>query len=100
MYQGLLQVGVAFLQIQRGNWAGCIKMFRRGLPRLADLPEVCQGLRLGEFRRQAEAIHAEVAVRGPERLGEFDQGRFPRIEYADLPVVTNPTPADSPDRPA
>ena len=35
LYQGVLQVGLAFLQIEQGNWAGALKMFRRGLPRLA-----------------------------------------------------------------
>ena len=79
MYQGVLQVGVAFLLIQRGKWAGAVKMFRRGLPRLRGLPDVCQGIRLGELRSQAEAIHKEITDLGQERLGEFDQSRFPRI---------------------
>lgn len=94
MYQGILQIGVAFLQIQRGNWAGAVKMFRRGLPRLTGLPEVCQGLQLDLFRRQAEAIHTEVTDLGPERLNEFDQSKFPRIEYAVAPALTNPAPTD------
>ncbi len=94
MYQGILQMGVACLQIQRGNWVGAIKVFRRGLPRLAGLPEVCQGLQVGLFRHQAEAIHAEITALGPERLGEFDQGKFPRIEYAASLTLTNPAPAD------
>jgi hypothetical protein len=80
MYQGILQVGVAFLQIQRNNWAGALKMFRRGLPRLRTLPPVCQGVRIAEFRTAAEAIHQEVAGLGAARLGEFDQGKFPRID--------------------
>lgn len=79
MYQGILQVGVAFLQIQRNNWAGAIKMFRRGLPRLRTLPPVCQGVRIGEFRAAAEAIHQEISALRAARLGEFDQSRFPRI---------------------
>ena len=54
LYQGILQVGVAFLQIQRHNWPGAIKMFRRGLPRLRTLPPICQGLRIGEFRAAAD----------------------------------------------
>lgn len=81
MYQGILQVGVALLQIERQNWAGAIKMFRRGLPRLRVLPEVCQGVHVGEFRRAAEAIHAEITALGPEGLPEFDRARFPRIRY-------------------
>lgn len=81
MYQGILQVGVAFLQIERGNWIGAIKMFRRGLPRLRTLPPVCQGINIAALRSAAEAIHAEVTTLGPERLAEFDQSRFPRIEF-------------------
>jgi predicted metal-dependent hydrolase/CheY-like chemotaxis protein len=80
LYQGILQVGVAYYQIQRGNWAGALKMFRRGLPRLRGLPPVCQGIRLDRFRTVAEAIHAEVTELGPKRLAKFDQQRFPQIE--------------------
>ena len=79
MYQGILQVGVAFLQIQRNNWAGAVKMFRRGLPRLRTLPPICQGVDIAAFRASAEAIHWEVTDLGAARLGEFDQARFPHI---------------------
>jgi len=82
MYQGILQVGVAFLQIERGNWIGAIKMFRRALPRLRTLPPICQGVNIAALRSAAEAIHAEVTALGPERLAEFDQSRFPQIEFA------------------
>jgi hypothetical protein len=82
MYQGILQIGVAFLQIERGNWLGAIKMFRRGLPRLRSLPPVCQGINIAALRCAAEAIHSEVTALGPERLAEFDQRRFPKIEFA------------------
>jgi uncharacterized protein len=83
MYQGILQVGVAFLQIERNNWPGAVKMFRRGLPRLRTLPAICQGVHIAEFRAAAEAIHAEIAALGAERLQEFDRARFPRIQYDD-----------------
>ncbi|MCB0151707.1 MAG: hypothetical protein KDE01_29135, partial [Caldilineaceae bacterium] len=55
----------------------------RGLPRLRTLPPVCQGVAIAPFRAAAEAIHWEVTELGPERLGEFDRSRFPRIEIAD-----------------
>lgn len=82
MYQGILQVGVAFLQIERGNWIGAIKMFRRGLPRLRTLPPRCQGINIAALRSAVEAIHTEVTALGPTRLAEFDQNRFPKIEFA------------------
>lgn len=81
MYQGILQVGVAFLQMERGNWRGALKMFRRGLPRLRTLPERCQGVDVAGLRAAAEAIHAEVTALGPERLADFDRSRFPRIRF-------------------
>jgi len=79
-YQGLLQIGVAFLLIERGAWAGAIKTFRRGLPRLRDLPPVCQGVDLASLRTAAAEIHAEIVALGPDRLGEFDCSQFPRID--------------------
>ena len=85
MYQGILQVGVAFLQIERKNWSGAIKTFRRGLPRLRLLPDTCQGIDIAAFRRTAEAIHLEVTQLGPDRLDEFDQGRFPTIACPPKP---------------
>ncbi|MBX2999809.1 MAG: DUF309 domain-containing protein [Caldilineaceae bacterium] len=90
LYQGILQVGVAFLQIERGNWHGALKMFRRGLPKLRDLPPVCRGVQVGKFRETAEAIHAEISQAGPEGLAAFDQNRFPKIEFE------NPYSADTP----
>lgn len=85
LYQGVLQVGVAFFQIEQGNWAGAIKMFRRGLPRLRDLPPVCQGIDVAALRQAAEAIHQEITDLGPDRLHEFDQSRFPKIHLVAMP---------------
>ncbi len=83
LYQGILQVGLAFYQIELGSWAGAMKMFGRGLPKLRGLPDVCQGVLLSEFRGRAEAIRNEIAHLGPERLGEFDQSRFPKIRLEE-----------------
>lgn len=80
LYQGILQVGVAFLQIERGNWTGAIKMLRRGLPRLRTLPPVCQGVDVATLRSAAEAILQEITTLGPEHLAEFDQSKFPLIQ--------------------
>ncbi|MFN8464370.1 MAG: DUF309 domain-containing protein [Caldilineaceae bacterium] len=82
MYQGILQIGVGFLQIERGNWMGAIKLLRRGLPRLRALPSVCQGVDIAAFRTASEAIHAELVALGPQRLQEFDQKKFPKILLA------------------
>jgi len=86
-YQGILQVGVALLQIERHNWRGAIKLFRRGLPKLRRLPAVCQGIDLQRFRRAAEALHGEVAQRGPAHIHEFERRHFPQLSYVTPPPV-------------
>ncbi len=79
LYQGLLQVGVAFHHLRGGNYPGALKMLRRGLPRLRDLPETCQGVRAAELYTAARGVHDQLVVLGPERLGEFDLRSLPRI---------------------
>lgn len=81
MYQGILQIGVAFLQIEQNNWAGALKMFRRGLPKLRGLPDLCQGIHIGALRAASEQIHWELTQLGPDRLDEFDRGRLPSVEF-------------------
>ena len=90
LYQGILQVGVALLQIEQGNWAGALKLFRRGLPRLRDLPPVCQGIDVAALRAEAEAIHAELTQRGPAALADFDRTRFPKLQRVDAPAEPGP----------
>lgn len=80
LYQGILQVGLAFLQIERGNWAGAVKMFRRGLPRLERIPPVCQGVQVTALLQAAQAIQREIVALGPDRLAEFDRQKFPKIQ--------------------
>jgi hypothetical protein len=79
LYQGILQVGVAFHHLRGGNYAGAVKMFRRGLPRLRDLPEVCQGVHVAVLARAARSVHDEAAALGPARLGEMDLVSLPQI---------------------
>ena len=83
LYQGILQIGVALYQVEQDNWVGALKLMRRGLPRLRGLPPICQGVDVGTFRREAEAIHRTLTALGPERLHEFDRSSFPKIRLVD-----------------
>ena len=71
MYQGLLQVGVAYLQIQRKNYAGARKLFQRAKQYLNVLPDVCQTVDIRQFKQDAAAAEAELERLGPDRIGEF-----------------------------
>ncbi len=85
LYQGILQVGVACHHLRAGNYAGTIKMLRRGLPRLRGLPDVCQGVPVAELARAARAMHDQVLALGPEATGQFDLKLLPRIQLVEAP---------------
>ena len=90
LYQGILQVGVAFLQIERGNRRGALKMFRRGLPKLRGLAELCQGIKVGAFRTKAEQIHRELSALGPEQPVETAGISFPDVDFDNPYGAENP----------
>jgi predicted metal-dependent hydrolase len=50
LYRAILQVGVAYYQIERGNYRGALKMLLRSVQWLAILPDVCQGVDVQQLR--------------------------------------------------
>jgi CheY-like chemotaxis protein len=82
LYQGILQVSVALHHLRQGNYPGAIKMFRRGLPRLRDLPPVCQGVPVHEFAVAARAVHDAAVKLGPDHLDRLDLP-FPQIKLRE-----------------
>jgi len=76
LYRGLLQLAVAYLQIERGNYDGALKMFLRLRQWLDPLPEVCRGIHVAQLRADAHAARAALEALGPERIAEFDRAYF------------------------
>jgi hypothetical protein len=81
LYRGVLQVGVAYLQIQRSNYRGAIKMLLRVRQWLDPLPDVCRGINIAKLRHDAQAVHDALLQLGPERISEFDLTAFKDVEY-------------------
>jgi predicted metal-dependent hydrolase len=82
MYQGILQVGVAYLQIQRKNHIGARKLFQRAWQYLNVLPDVCQGVDIAQLKADAQAALAELERLGPERIAEFPDALFKPVVMA------------------
>ncbi len=83
LYQGILQVGVAFYQIERGNLPGASKMLDRGLRRLRRFAPGCMGVDVAGLVAGAERVRDEAERLGAERLSEFDRGLFPKIVFIE-----------------
>ena len=79
LYQGILQVGVAFHHLRRGNYRGATYLLAAGIAHLTPFAPRCLGVDvaalLAAARRAQEALHAL----GPERIGELDPRLIPQV---------------------
>jgi ActR/RegA family two-component response regulator len=80
LYQGILQIGVGYLHITRQNWRGAVKVLERGIPKTARFRPTCQGIDVTDVVAQAQAVRAKILELGPDRIGEFDTSKFPKIK--------------------
>jgi len=83
LYRGILQVGIAYYQIDRGNYRGAVKMLLRVRQWLDMLPDVCRGVDVAQLRRDAAAVHEALVALGPERIAEFDRALFQPVTLQD-----------------
>ena len=79
LYQGILQIGVAFHHLRRLNHHGTVYMLTRGPRYLAPFAPRCQGVDVAALIRDAAAALQEVERLGPARLAEFDWRLTPKV---------------------
>lgn len=72
LYRGILQVGIALYQVERGNYRGAVKMLLRVRQWLNSLPDVCREVNVAKLRENTTLIHEHVTDLGSERLDEFN----------------------------
>lgn len=82
LYRTILQVGIAYYQITRGNWRGAHKMLLRNMQWMALLPNVCQGVNIAALREDSAAVRAELERVGEGGIAEFDMTLLKPIQYA------------------
>lgn len=73
LYRAILQVGVAYYQITRGNHRGALKMLLRSLQWLAPLPDVCRGIDVAGLRTDAAQVRAALESMDPAEIAHFDR---------------------------
>jgi predicted metal-dependent hydrolase len=74
LYQGILQIGLAYFQISRGSYRGAIKMFGRGQRNLKALGDTLLNVDLSKLREQALIVENSLRNLGPDHLDELDPG--------------------------
>jgi predicted metal-dependent hydrolase len=79
LYQGILQIGVAFHHLRRLNHHGTVYMLTRGAGYLAPFGPRCQGVDVQRLLDDSAIALKEVHRLGPHRLAEFDWQLAPSV---------------------
>jgi uncharacterized protein len=83
MYQGILEAGVTYLHITRGNYGGAVKVYGRSMKWLKDWPEICRGVDVGQLRKDLETAMVEVHHLGEAGLSEFDRSLLKPVVWKE-----------------
>lgn len=84
LYRAILQVGIAYYQIERGNHRGALKMLVRSVQWFAILPDICQGVDVRQLREDSYRVRAAL-----ESLNPADMSQFDRQLLRPIQVITN-----------
>jgi predicted metal-dependent hydrolase len=81
LYRAIVQVAIAYYQIEKKNYRGAVKMFLRVRQWLNPLPERCRGIDIAQLRQDVFVAHEALIGLGPDRIGEFDRSLFKPILF-------------------
>src|SRR4030088_1655010 len=79
LYQGILQIGVAFHHLRRLNHHGTVYMLTRGSMYLAPFAPRCQRVDVAALLEAAGAALVHIEHLGPHRLADFDWRLAPLV---------------------
>jgi hypothetical protein len=80
LYRAVLQVGIGYYQITRGNGDGAYKMLVRALAWLDGLPPVCRGIDVAALRDDAAAVCAALEAAGRD-AARIDRALLRPVRY-------------------
>src|SRR5215216_152622 len=83
LYQGILQIGVAFYHLRKRNHHGTVYMLTRGQNYLAPFAPRCQRVDVQALLDAAAAALREVNRLGADRLAEFDWRLTPTVRVVE-----------------
>jgi predicted metal-dependent hydrolase len=83
LYQGILQIGVAFYHLQRRNYHGVVYMLTRGSAYLQPFAPACQRIDVASLIELAASTLRVVEQLGPTRLDQFAWEPAPAVRVTE-----------------
>ena len=80
LYRAILQVGIAYYQIERGNALGALKMLLRSVQWLLILPDECQGINVRQLREESFRVRAELEAMDPADIEHLDRSLLKPVQ--------------------
>jgi predicted metal-dependent hydrolase len=81
LYRAVLQVAIAYYQIEKENYRGAVKMLLRVRQWLSPLPGICRGIDVARLRNDVLAVNEALVELGPDQIGEFDRTLFKPVIF-------------------
>jgi len=83
LYQGILQIGLAYYQISRGNFRGALKMFKRGQKHLDSLMDSFLGVDIRQLQEDARQVETKTRELGENLLSELRGDLYKQVPMID-----------------
>ena len=83
LYQGILQVGVGFYHLERGNYRGAVNLLDYGIARLERVGRNELDVDVAGLLNAARRCRERIVELGPTRLDQFDPAMIPRVQPAN-----------------
>jgi predicted metal-dependent hydrolase len=83
LYRSMVQVAVAYLHIERGNYRGAAKLLLRLHQWLDPLPSHCRGVDVQALKANVRELQSALDRLGPDNLAQLDPGLIRPIPLVD-----------------
>ncbi|MEI6824784.1 MAG: DUF309 domain-containing protein [Desulfuromonadales bacterium] len=84
--QGTLQVAVAMLHWQNGNYGGAVSLLASGVAYLKRVSDVCLWVDVAALIADSERVRAALEELGKERMGTLASTLIPKIRTVSTPL--------------
>lgn len=87
LYRAILQIAVCYLQIERENYRGAVKMLLRVQQWLNPLPESCRGVDVARLRQDVQTVYEALISLGADKIKEFDWTLARPVAFTHSPKI-------------